>query len=167
MVVEFIDLKTQLRTVRPQIDAAVARVLDHGKFIMGPEVAELEQRLAEVAGAAFCATCGNGTDALVLALKASGVGPGDAVIVPSFTFAASAESIVIAGATPIFVDVNESTFNMDENSVRAACQLAADTGLYPGFISTSHYSSGSFWIACGLRCSTECRRSVRFTVDSR
>lgn len=128
---QFIDLKTQLQSVRPQIDAAISTVLDHGKFIHGPEVLRLERRLAEVAGVDFCASCANGTDAIVLALKAIGVGAGDAVIVPSFTFAATAEAVVIAGATPIFIDVSETTFNIGAGGIKSACQKAIELNLTP------------------------------------
>ncbi|GIW56101.1 MAG: aminotransferase DegT [Nitrospiraceae bacterium] len=127
--VPFIDLAEQLRTIRHDIDAAIARVLDHGRFIMGPEVAELEQRLAEFCGARHVVTCANGTDALVLALRALGVGPGDTVIVPSFTFCATAEAVCLVGATPLFVDVLEDTYNMDPASLEAGIARARELGL--------------------------------------
>jgi dTDP-4-amino-4,6-dideoxygalactose transaminase len=125
----FVDLAEQLHGIRPAIDAAIARVLDHGRFIMGPEVAELEQRLAEFSGAKHVVTCANGTDALVLALRALGIGPGDTVIVPSFTFCATAESVCLVGATPLFVDVLEDTYNMDPASLDRGIRRAHELGL--------------------------------------
>ena len=128
---EFIDLKSQLAFLRPEIDAAIARVLDHGRFIMGPEVPELEVRLAAHAQSTFCVSCANGTDAIVLALRACGIGPGDAVIVPAFTFAATAEAVCNAGATPVFVDVERQTFNIDPESVAAGIVRAKQHSLIP------------------------------------
>jgi len=128
---DFIDLKTQLERIRPEVDAAIARVLDHGKFIMGPEVAELEALLADAAKSKHCLGCSNGTDALVLALRSLEIGPGDAVIVPSFTFAATAESVVLVGATPIFVDVEKTSYNLDVKQFEAAVGMAEQKGLNP------------------------------------
>lgn len=116
----FIDLQAQRRRLGDRIDAAIARVLAHGRFILGPEVAELENVLAERAGCAHAVACANGTDALLLPLLALGVGPGDAVYVPAFTFAATGEVVVLCGATPIFVDVEAATFNLDTESLSAA-----------------------------------------------
>ena len=129
MPVAFIDLPSQLARVRPHIDAAIARVLDHGQFIMGPEVRELETRLAEFCGARHVVTCASGTDALVLALRAKGIGPGDTVIVPSFTFCATAEAVCLVGATPLFVDVREDTHNMDPESLKEGICQARKLGL--------------------------------------
>ena len=106
---EFIDLAAQRRRLGVRIDRAVARVLDHGRFILGPEVDELERRLQEFSGARYCVTCANGTDALELALSAMNVGPGDGVVVPTFTYVATAEAVVRVGATPIFADVDAET----------------------------------------------------------
>lgn len=117
---QFIDLAAQQERLRPQIDAAITRVLDHGRFIMGPEIAELERQLAEFSGASSVVSCSSGTDALVMALMALGVGAGDGVIVPSFTFASTAESVALLGATPIFVDVDEQSFNIDAERVGEA-----------------------------------------------
>jgi dTDP-4-amino-4,6-dideoxygalactose transaminase len=109
---QFIDLAAQQREVRESIDVAIARVLDHGKYIMGPEVADLEAALGELCGAPHVVSCSSGTDALVLALMALDVRPGDAVFVPSFTFAATAEAVALLGATPVFVDCDADTFNL-------------------------------------------------------
>lgn len=117
---QFIDLPAQQARLRPQIDEAIARVLDHGRYIMGPEVADLEAALTEFSHAPHAVTCASGTDALVMALMALGVGDGDAVFVPTFTFAATAEAVAILGATPVFVDVEESTFNLDPDRLAAA-----------------------------------------------
>jgi dTDP-4-amino-4,6-dideoxygalactose transaminase len=128
---QFIDLKTQLNKIRPQIDAAIKRVLDHGIFIMGPEVHDLEQKLAAFCGVKHAITCANGTDALVLGLMAKNIGPGDAVFVPSFTFAATAEVVALVGAIPVFVDSLEDTYNMDPKSLEQGIQHAKKLGLSP------------------------------------
>lgn len=125
----FIDLGEQRRRIAPEIDAAIATVLDHGKFIMGPEVARLEAELCDFTGANHAVTCASGTDALVLALLAHGVGPGDAVVVPTFTFAATAEAVALLGATPVFADIEPKTFNIDPSSIEAALEVAGDAGL--------------------------------------
>ncbi|PIW31003.1 MAG: aminotransferase DegT [Rhodospirillales bacterium CG15_BIG_FIL_POST_REV_8_21_14_020_66_15] len=127
--IAFIDLQAQRARLGDSIDQAIARVLDHGRFIMGPEVAELEKRLAEMAGARHCVTCSSGTDSLLLVLMAWGIGPGDAVIVPAMTFASTAEVVALAGATPVFCDVLPDTFNMDPASLEGAVATARDQGL--------------------------------------
>jgi dTDP-4-amino-4,6-dideoxygalactose transaminase len=127
----FIDLAEQRRRVAAEIDAAIAVVLDHGKFVMGPEVAQLEAQLGEFTGAAHTITCASGTDALVLALLAHGVGPGDAVVVPTFTFASTAEAVALLGATPVFADNEPDGFNVDPASVEAALAVAADAAFRP------------------------------------
>jgi UDP-2-acetamido-2-deoxy-ribo-hexuluronate aminotransferase len=110
---EFIDLKSQYQALRGDIDARIHKVLDHGQYIMGPEVAELEQRLAAFTGARHCITVSSGTEALVISLMALGVGPGDEVITTPFSFIATAEAIVLVGATPVFVDIDPTTCNLD------------------------------------------------------
>ena len=110
---QFIDLKAQQDHIRPQIDAAIRRVLDHGRYIMGPEVFELEQRLAEYIGVRHAIACSSGTDALLLALLAHNIGPGDAVFTTPFTFFATCEVIALVGATPVFVDIDPDTYNID------------------------------------------------------
>lgn len=129
--IAFVDLKAQQDRIRPQIDLAIKKVLDHGKFIMGPEVAELESELAKFCGIKHAITCSNGTDALALGLMAKNVGPGDAVFVPSFTFAASAEVVAWSGATVVFIDSSASTYNMDPNSLQLGIKTALDAGLRP------------------------------------
>ncbi|WP_243311431.1 DegT/DnrJ/EryC1/StrS family aminotransferase [Fundidesulfovibrio agrisoli] len=119
-MIEFSGLKAQRERIRPRLEAAISAVLDHGKFIMGPEVRELEERLAAFAGVKHCLGCSSGTDALLLALMALGVGPGDAVITTPFTFVASAEAIALAGATPVFADVDPATRNLDPARLREA-----------------------------------------------
>jgi UDP-2-acetamido-2-deoxy-ribo-hexuluronate aminotransferase len=109
----FIDLKSQYQALKPQIQERINRVLDHGQYIMGPEVNELEERLATYTGARHCITCASGTEALLMSLMALGVGPGDEVITSPFTFAATAEMIVLAGAKPVFVDIERDTCLMD------------------------------------------------------
>ena len=113
MSLAFIDLKAQRARLKERIDAAVLRVLDHAAFVMGPEVAEFERRLGLFGGAAHVLSCANGTDALALPLMAWGIGPGDAVFCPSFTFAATAEVVPWFGATPVFVDVDRRTYTLD------------------------------------------------------
>jgi len=116
--IPFIDLKTQYQNLKEDIDARIHAVLDHGKYIMGPEVAELEETLAAFCGAKYAVAVANGTDALQIALMAHGIGRDDAVFVPSFTFTATAEVVLLLGATPVFVDVFEDTFNIDPSSLR-------------------------------------------------
>lgn len=117
---QFIDLHAQYQALQQEIDENIRRVLEHGKYIMGPEVGELEEKLAAYVGRRHCITCANGTDALSLVLMAWGVGPGDAVFVPSFTFMSTAEVVSLVGAEPVFVDVEEDTFNMDPESLLEA-----------------------------------------------
>ncbi|EWG98986.1 DegT/DnrJ/EryC1/StrS family aminotransferase [Halomonas sp. BC04] len=116
----FIDLAAQQARIRPQLDAAIEAVLAHGRYVMGPEVVELERRLADYAGVAHCIGCANGTDALQIALMALDIGPGDEVIVPGFTFIASAESVVLAGARPVYVDIDPHTYLLDPARVEGA-----------------------------------------------
>jgi UDP-2-acetamido-2-deoxy-ribo-hexuluronate aminotransferase len=129
--IEFIDLGAQRRRIGTRMDEAIRRVVDHGRFILGPEVAQLERRLAEFCGARHALSCANGTDALGLALMAKGAGPGQAILCPSFTFAATAEVVAWFGATPIFVDVLTDTFNMDPASLEAGIAIARRLGLIP------------------------------------
>jgi dTDP-4-amino-4,6-dideoxygalactose transaminase len=129
--IPFIDLASQRRRVAPAIDAAVARVMTHCQFILGPEVRALEDELAKFCGARRAVTCASGTDALMLALMAKGIGPGDAVFCPSFTFCATAEVVVLLGATPVYVDVDAETFNIDPKSLAAALPTAKSLGLKP------------------------------------
>lgn len=110
---EFIDLKKQYERIKPRIHDRINEVLRHGKFIQGPEVVELEQQLALFAGAKYCVSCASGTDALLLSLMAHEVGPGDAVFTTPFTFIATAEVICLLGATPVFVDIDPDTYNID------------------------------------------------------
>ena len=119
---EFRDLKTQYEVLKDKIDKAMVDVAASSAYIMGPQVKELEESLAEYVGAKHCITCANGTDALTMALMAWNVGLGDAVFVPDFTFFASAEVVSFEGATPIFVDVNASTFNIDPEKLEEAIQ---------------------------------------------
>ncbi|HEX2063382.1 MAG TPA: aminotransferase class I/II-fold pyridoxal phosphate-dependent enzyme, partial [Acidimicrobiales bacterium] len=126
---ELIDLQAQRRRLGARLDDAIARVLEHGRFILGPEVDALEERLARFCGAAHAVTCASGTDALLLALMARGVGPGDAVAVPAFTFVAAAEVVAVLGATPVFVDVRPETFTLDAGSLPAAVGVSAARGL--------------------------------------
>jgi dTDP-4-amino-4,6-dideoxygalactose transaminase len=129
--VPFIDIGAQRRRLGKSIDEAVGRVLTHCQFINGPEVAELESQLAAFAGAKYAVTCASGTDALLMVLMAKGVGPGDAVLCPSFTFCATGESVALTGATPVFVDVDAATFNIDVASLRSGITTAKRLGLKP------------------------------------
>jgi UDP-2-acetamido-2-deoxy-ribo-hexuluronate aminotransferase len=117
---EFIDLKSQYQRLKPQIDAAIRRVLDHGQFILGPEVAELEEKLAAYTGAKYCISVANGTDALQIALMSLGVGPGDEVITPGFTYIATAETVALLRAKPVYVDIDPRTYNLAPALLEAA-----------------------------------------------
>ncbi|HQB46276.1 MAG TPA: DegT/DnrJ/EryC1/StrS family aminotransferase, partial [Polyangiaceae bacterium] len=110
---QFVDLKAQYQRVKAQIDTNIQKVLDHGQFILGPEVAELEEKLAVYTGARFCISVANGTDALQIAQMALDIGPGDEVITPAFTFIATAETVALLGAKPVFVDVDPCSYNLD------------------------------------------------------
>ena len=127
--VAFIDLAAQRKRLGGAVDAAVTKVLTHCQFIGGPEVTALEAELAKFGGAKHAISCGSGTDALLMVLMAQGVGPGDAVICPSFTFCATAEVVALVGATPVFVDVDETTFNMNIESLKHGIETARKHGL--------------------------------------
>src|SRR5262245_6088735 len=114
--IPFIDVAAQRRRLGRAIDDAIARVLGHCQFILGPEVRAFEAELAAFCGARHVVSCASGTDAMLLVLMANGIGPGDAVICPSFTFTATAEVAVLVGATPVFADVEEASFNLDPQS---------------------------------------------------
>jgi dTDP-4-amino-4,6-dideoxygalactose transaminase len=129
--VPFIDIAAQRTRLGNAIDKAIARVLDHCQFINGPEVTQFEAELAAHSGAKHVVTCASGTDALLMVLMAKGVGRGDAVLCPSFTFCATGEVVVLTGATPVFVDVDESTFNMDIGSLKRGIVTARNRGLKP------------------------------------
>src|SRR5690242_12605364 len=129
--IPFIDLATQRQRLGKAVDDAVARVLGHCQFINGPEVTQLEAALAAFSGAKHVVTCASGTDALLMVLMAKGVGRGDAVLCPSFTFCATGEAVALTGATPVFVDVDESTFNIDGASLKQGIATARKRGLKP------------------------------------
>ena len=129
--IPFIDVAAQRRRLGPAVDEAVARVLAHCQFINGPEVTALEAALAAFCGAKHVVTCASGTDALLMVLMAKGVGRGDAVLCPSFTFCATGEAVALAGATPVFVDVDEATFNIDATSLKRGIATAKRLGLKP------------------------------------
>jgi dTDP-4-amino-4,6-dideoxygalactose transaminase len=129
--IPFIDVASQRRRLGPAVDEAVARVLAHCQFINGPEVIALEAALAAFCGAKHVVTCASGTDALVMVLMAKGVGRGDAVLCPSFTFCATGEAVALVGATPVFVDVDETTFNIDAASFKRGIATAKRLGLKP------------------------------------
>jgi dTDP-4-amino-4,6-dideoxygalactose transaminase len=111
--IQLFDVLAQQKLIRPELDRRIAAVLDSGRFIMGPEVAELEAGLAAFAGAAHCVGVSSGTDALQIAMMAEGIGRGDAVFLPAFTYTATAEVPLVLGATPVFVDVEKYSYNMD------------------------------------------------------
>jgi len=134
---QFIDLRSQYIRLKPELDARIAEVLERQAFIQGPEVAELEHELARFSGAKRVVTCANGTDALQLALMAVGVGPGDAVFVPSFTYTATAEVILLLGAHPVFVDADPDTFNINFDDAEAAIvRVQRDGKLRPAVLMT-------------------------------
>lgn len=117
---DFIDLKTQYQRLKSEIDAGIQRVLQHGQYILGPEVAELEEKLAAYTGAKHCITVANGTDALQIAQMALGIGPGDEVITPGFTYIATAETVALLRAKPVYVDIDPRTYNLDPALLEAA-----------------------------------------------
>lgn len=119
-MIEFVDLKTQYKSLKTEIDSRIQAVLDHGRFIMGPEVRELEQKLEAYSGSKHCITVASGTEALLISLMALGIGPGDEVVTTAFTFAATAETIALLGATPVFVDIEPDTCNIDPGQIEAA-----------------------------------------------
>jgi len=129
--VPFVDIAAQRRRLGQAVDAAVSRVLAHCQFINGPEVGQLEAALAAFSGARHVVTCASGTDALIMVLMAKGVGRGDAVLCPSFTFCATGEAVALTGATPVLVDVDESTFNIDVASLKRGIATARRLGLKP------------------------------------
>jgi UDP-2-acetamido-2-deoxy-ribo-hexuluronate aminotransferase len=116
----FIDLAAQQARIKDKIDAGIQRVLAHGQYILGPEVNELEEKLAAYTGAKYCITCANGTDALQIAQMALGIGPGDEVITPGFTYIATAETVALLGAKPVYVDIDPRTYNLDPKLLEAA-----------------------------------------------
>jgi dTDP-4-amino-4,6-dideoxygalactose transaminase len=128
----FIDLGAQQKRIRKQIESNISNILDHGKYIMGPEVAQLEDELKAFVGVKHAIACASGTDALLLTLLAEGVGPGDAIFTSPFTFIATAEVISLVGATPVFVDINEKTYNIDPEALESAIEalVKADPDRY-------------------------------------
>lgn len=134
---QFIDLHAQQARLKAEIDAGIADVLSHGRYILGPQVTEFETKLAAFGDAKFAVSCANGTDAIGLPMLAWGIGPGDAVFCPSFTYCATAEIIALVGATPIFVDIDRDTYNMCENSLKQAIKdVKANGELVPRAIMT-------------------------------
>lgn len=119
-MIPFIDLAAQQARIKDEIDAGIQRVLAHGKYILGPEVTELEEKLADYTGAKYCISCANGTDALQIAQMALGIGPGDEVITPGFTYIATAETVALLGARPVYVDIDPRTYNLDPAKLEAA-----------------------------------------------
>jgi len=128
---QFIDLKAQQTRIRENIEKRIQAVMDHGKYIMGPEVYELEEKLAAYIGVKHCISCSSGTDALLIPLIAKGIGPGDAVLTTPFTYIATAEVIAILGATPVFVDIYPETFNISPAGIDGAISHANENGLKP------------------------------------
>lgn len=127
--IPFIDLKAQQRVIRPQVDRAIQKVLDHGRYGFGPECTEFEQDLSNFTGVKHVLACSNGTDALTMLLIDLDIGPGDAVFVPAFTYIATAEVVALRGATPVFVDVDVDTFNMDAADLKKAIKAAQEKEL--------------------------------------
>ena len=117
---EFFDLKAQYQKLKYEIDKGIAQVLEHGKFILGPEVAELEEKLAQYCGAKYCITVANGTDALQIAQMALGIAPGDEVITPGFSYIATAETVALLGAKPVYVDIDPRTYNLNPQGLESA-----------------------------------------------
>ena len=152
--VAFFDMKAQQALIRPGIEAAIARVLDHGRFIQGPEVDALEEQLAAFAGVSHCVGVSSGTDALQIAMMAEGIGRGDAVFLPAFTYTATAEVPLVLGATPVFVDVEEGTFNLDLADLERRVERVAREGtLRPrAVIGVDLYGLPADWPALRALC---------------
>lgn len=129
--IEFIDLKAQRRRIGPRMDAAIAKAVDGGQFILGPQVTEFEKKLAQFCGAKHVIGVANGTDAIGISLMTLALRPGDAVICPAFTFAATAEAVAWLGATPVFVDIDEATYNLDPACLATGLDTALRAGLKP------------------------------------
>lgn len=117
---QFLDLSAQQRRIKDKIDTNIQTVLSHGKYILGPEVIELEEKLAQYTGSKYCITCANGTDALQISLMALGIGPGDEIIVPGFTYVATAETAALLGAKPVYIDIDEKTYNLNPELLEQA-----------------------------------------------
>ena len=131
MPIPFVDLQAQRRRLGDSVEEGMRRVLTHGQFVMGPEVGQLEKALSEFCGVPHVIACANGTDALNLAMRALGIGAGDAVIVPAFSFSASVEAVLLVGATPVFCDVQTESCNIDTTSMAGAVATAREAGLNP------------------------------------
>ena len=173
--VPFIDVVSQRERLGKSIDDAVSRVLGHCQFINGPEVTQLEADLAAFCGARHVVSCASGTDALLMVLMAKGVGPGDAVLCPSFTFCATGEVVALLGATPVFVDVDEATFNMDVESLKRGIATARRLGLKPVAViavdlfgqSADHDAIGTIAAAEGLFVLDDAAQSFGATYKGR
>ncbi len=145
--IAFIDLKAQQKRIRSRIEARLKAVLDHGRYIAGPEIEELEALLAEKTGAAAAVACASGTAALIIPLLAQGVDSGDAVFIPAFSYNATANAVLLTGATPVFVEIDPATFNMDAADLAKRIEKVKREGnSAPG----GGDSGRSFWFACGL-----------------
>ena len=147
---EFVDLQAQRARISTELETALRKVLEHGRFILGPEVRELEDALCRFTGSRFCISSASGTDALLMVLMAWGIGPGDAVFVPAFTFPATAEVVLLLGATPVFVDVDEHTFNIAAPSLVDAVEMVQRTPMRPAVVvGVDLYGLPADWL--GLR----------------
>lgn len=164
---QFNDLAAQQERIKEEIDRSIQDVLRHGQYIMGPEVRVLEKRLAEFVNVKHCICCGSGTDALLMALMAKGVGPGDVIFTSPFTFIATAEVIALLGATPVFVDIDLSTFNMDPGKLELAIKAvkSQDPSIYP--LPSIFRSPTGAWAPMGRRPTSDFRSptSGLITVD--
>ena len=128
---QFIDLKRQQLLIRDKINTKVQNVLDHGKYIMGPEVFELEEKLASFVGRKHCISCSSGTDALLIPLMALNIGPGDAVLTTTFSYIATSEVVRLLGATPVFIDIYEKTYNLNAELIDSGVEYAYKNNLSP------------------------------------
>ena len=165
MTIQFIDLQAQRKRIKNEINKGIQNVLEHGGFIMGPEVKQFESELANFGNAKHAISCANGTDALHIALLSWGIGPGDAVFCPSFTYCATAESIVNVGATPIFIDIDRATYNIDSTSLINAINEVKTAGeLIPrAIIAVDLFGQSADYIALSEIAKTE---KLKLLADS-
>ena len=159
--INFVDLKAQQEKILPALNERIQKVLAHGQYVLGPEVGELEARLAAYVGVKHAISCSSGTDALLMPLMAYQVGPGDAIFTTPFTFIATAEVIQLLGATPVFVDIDPKTFNIDPGVLGATIAGLGKNPTYGSSKAQGNHSRRSLRPAGGLRCHQRPGEAIR------